>query len=795
MDDLREHLQAALRGSYTIERELGGGGMSRVFLAEETALHRRVVIKVLPGGVAGQLSIDRFKREIGLAARLQHAHIVPLLSAGEVDGLPYFTMPYVEGESLRTRLASEGVLPLNVAVRELREVASALAYAHAQGVVHRDIKPENILLSGGAAMVTDFGVAKAVSASTTMGESGLTSLGMAVGTPAYMAPEQASADPFVDHRADLYAWGVLAYEMLSGQAPFAARSAQQMLAAHIAEVPEPVTKRRPTVPAALAQLVMRCLEKLPADRPQSADELLRTLDTITTPSGDTPPAPAPGTGVLRATGRRRRLAYLAAALLAVFAVAAAGWKMLRSRSGAATSGPRSIAVLPFENVGGDSTQEYFSTGMADDIASALVNDGVRVAPRASAMAFKGRSATAREVGSALSVDAVLTGHVSRLGKRLRVSVELADAKGGVVLGAFSQDRETSDLFAVQRAITDSILGVLRVSLQRGTCLAPRRKHVEDPVAHDLVLQGRYLADLATRESLNRAIGLFNRAIEIDPEAISAYAGLGYAWIVFCDGFAPPVEAYPQGKAALARAMLIDSTRADVWSGLAQVTAFEWDWPRMRSEIDRARALNPNDPLLPFDESVYQLMVGDRSRAIASAQEWTRADPLNPVPLVMLEWSFFFDAKHDSTIAVARRIEQIAPGFAYLDGFAGYAFGEQKRYAEAESTFKAAEPVIGHRSPGLAWVLALEGKQAESRAVLAEIERDWKTKYVVPEMVAWAYDALGEKEKAWEWLEKGVEVHSWWSVVSTKWPAFEKLGGEERYLDIRRRLNLPEVAGR
>jgi serine/threonine protein kinase len=238
--DLRDQLQATLSGSYTLERELAGGGMSRVFVAEETAFGRKVVVKVLPPEAAAQVSLERFKREILLAAKLQHPHIVPLLTAGESNGLPYFTMPFVEGESLRVRLAQHGELPVNQAIRILREIASALAYAHEHGIVHRDIKPDNVLLSRGSAMVTDFGVAKALTASTNAEHGGTTSLGVALGTPAYMSPEQASADPNVDYRADIYSFGVLAYELLTGQPPFVGRTPQQMLAAHVNEAAEAI---------------------------------------------------------------------------------------------------------------------------------------------------------------------------------------------------------------------------------------------------------------------------------------------------------------------------------------------------------------------------------------------------------------------------------------------------------------------------------------------------------------------------------------------------------------------------
>jgi serine/threonine protein kinase len=285
---LQEQLQRALGEAYLLERELGGGGMSRVFLALERMLDRKVVVKVLLPELAAGVNVERFRREIQLAAQLQHPHIVPLLSAGEAEGLPYFIMPFVTGESLRTRVAREGEFPIAETVRILRDVVSALAYAHARGVIHRDVKPDNVLLSGGVAVVTDFGVAKAVSASSgASGPTGLTSLGVALGTPAYMAPEQATASPNTDHRADIYALGIMAYEMLTGTPPFMGRSAQQVLAAQVVEEPELVERRRPAVPPMLATLVKECLAKRPADRPQTAADVMHVLDAIATPSGGT----------------------------------------------------------------------------------------------------------------------------------------------------------------------------------------------------------------------------------------------------------------------------------------------------------------------------------------------------------------------------------------------------------------------------------------------------------------------------------------------------------------------------
>ena len=362
---LVEQLRASLGTTYSITRELGGGGMSRVFEAEDKALGRTVVIKVLQPELAAGVNADRFKREVQFSARLQHPHIVPVLTAGEVDGLPYYVMPFVKGDTVRAALA-RGPFSIDDTIGILSDVAKALAFAHADGVVHRDIKPDNILLSAGAATVADFGIAKALS-SARRGESGetLTSLGTSLGTPAYMAPEQVAGDPDVDQRADIYAFGCVAYEMLTGQPPFAGRSPQQLLAAHVMETPVPVAQKRPGMPASLAALVMSCLEKEPARRPQTATEIVTRL----TSSGvqDTTPPVASGR-----THRPPAWVIAAGVLLVAAGGAFAAYKSLGPRA-APTDGSIQLAVAPFEVL--DPQLMQWKEGMVDELSRNLDGAG------------------------------------------------------------------------------------------------------------------------------------------------------------------------------------------------------------------------------------------------------------------------------------------------------------------------------------------------------------------------------------------------------------------------------------
>ncbi|MGK2935807.1 MAG: protein kinase domain-containing protein [Gemmatimonadaceae bacterium] len=631
MTELREQLQKTLGDGLTLEQELGGGGMSRVFVAHEAALGRKVVVKVLPPDMAAAVNIDRFRREIQLAAQLQHPHIVPLLSAGETEGLPYFTMPFVKGESLRAKLARGGELPVSESVRVLREVASALAYAHENGLVHRDIKPENVLVSGGSAMVTDFGVAKAVSASS--GSAGLTSLGVALGTPAYMAPEQATADPNTDHRADIYALGVLAYEMLSGSTPFSGRSPQAMLAAQVTETPDPVSKLRPTIPPMLADLVMWCLEKRPADRPQSAAEVMHELDALSTPSGGMAPTTAHRSVKVDARFAKRSYA-VAAGALALALIAFAAWKVTRPSSVSAEAIPTpALAVLPFENRGSVSGQE-FTDGMTEEITNRLSSvRGLRVVGRQSARSYAASDKPLQQIAQELGVQYLLTGTVrwdkDAAGKEIvRVSPALIRASDATQVWGEAYQTVLSGMFEVQSQVASSVASALNVALLEPEREALAAKLTENVDAYALYLRASELLRTAQVPPLREAAALLDRAVALDPEFAHAYARLSIAhtelyWF-YGDRSAQRLRL---AKAAADKALAL---KPDLSEGHQALGVYYYhgflDYESALRELEAAEKGRPNSADVLFFKAFVQRRSGKWRESVATMARAIELDP-------------------------------------------------------------------------------------------------------------------------------------------------------------------------
>lgn len=515
--DLSAQLQASLGAAYRIVRELGGGGMSRVFLAEDLALHRDVVIKVLHPELAAGVNAERFNREVLLSARLQHPHIVPVLSAGQIDGLPYYVMPFVKGESLRDRIAA-GPLSIGEIVGILGDVAKALGYAHSESVVHRDIKPDNILLSGGAATVADFGIAKALSSARQQepGEA-LTSLGMSLGTPAYMAPEQVAGDPGTDHRADIYSLGCVAYEMLSGRSPFAGKSPQQMLAAQVMEPPAPVAQQRAGVPAALAALVMKCLEKEPSRRPQTAKELASALET----TGAYEVLPTVG------SSWGKRAALIAGAIVVL---AALGIGTYRMRAPAAPSGALNLAVAPFEVL--DPQLALWKEGMVDVLSRNLDGAGpIRaLSPSVTIKRWEGHAERAAAVafGRKVGAQIVLYGQLQSAGRDLvsaRVWIVDADKDAPPV------EIEVRDSTARMDRVSDSLSVRSLAAIGRTRTIGAAQLASLGSNSLPAIRAFLHGAQFFRRAQWDSAATALREAVSVDSTFGIAYAMLGesYGW--------------------------------------------------------------------------------------------------------------------------------------------------------------------------------------------------------------------------------------------------------------------------
>ncbi len=478
-----DRLRTTLAGSYKIDRELGKGGMATVYLAQDAKHERLVALKVLHPDLAASLGPDRFLREIKLAARLNHPHILPLHDSGEADGFLYYVMPYVEGESLRERLDRDQQLPIDEAVHHGRAIASALDYAHRQGIVHRDIKPENVMLYEGEAMVMDFGIAKAVSAA---GSETLTQTGMMIGTPAYVSPEQAAGEMNLDGRSDQYSLACMVYEMITGERPFSGATPQAIMAKRFTETPKPLRTLRHDAPENVEKAVMRAMST-------------------------------------ESTGRYSTSAQFAQALVSTDMATPTDTASLPK---AAMSAAKSVAVLPFTNMSADAENEYFTDGMAEEIINALTKiQSLRVTSRTSSFSFKGKNDDIGEIGRKLKVSTVLEGSVRKMGNRLRITAQLVNVADGSNLWSEKYDREIEDIFAIQDDISQAIVKALRVILTEGEKKQIEKSRTENVQAYDYYLRGRQYTHQLRRKSLEYARQMFNKAIEIDRDYARAYAGV------------------------------------------------------------------------------------------------------------------------------------------------------------------------------------------------------------------------------------------------------------------------------
>ncbi|HEV8123622.1 MAG TPA: protein kinase [Gemmatimonadales bacterium] len=773
MSDI-SRLVTALADRYRIERELGQGGMATVYLAEDIKHSRKVAVKVLKPELAAVLGAERFLAEIKVTANLQHPNLLPLFDSGAADGFLYYVMPYVQGETLRARLERERQLPVDEVVRLVTLLANAMDYAHAQGVIHRDLKPDNILLQAGQPVIADFGIALAVAQA---GGSRVTETGLSLGTPHYMSPEQAAGERTLDAKSDQYALGAVTYEMLSGEPPHTGPTAQAIIARLMTEKPRTLRATRPEVPPAIDLAVGRALAKSPADRFPSCGAFAKALIA----------GPAP----------RKRGWLIAAVVVGLALVAIAAWLVISKRSPASAptaETAKSIAVLPLVNVGGDSTQEYFADGMAEELANALGKvPGLRVAARTSSFAFKGRqNLDVREVGEKLDVAVVLQGSVRRVGDRMRVSVQLIDANQRVELWSDSYNQPVKDAFAVQDSITQAIVNQLALKLGGAELAATLAERTSNPESHDLYLQGMSLVHEATEPAIRRALVYFRNALAGDSAYAQAYVGIAWAYAWLADAYQPSGIAYDSTRMAAEKAMQLGSQAGENYTlhGYASFVT-DWDVAKAEREIQRGVALSPNSADAAVIYANFLCLTGRTDAGLAQADRAIELDRLSPWPGFVREWCLYLARRYDEVIAQHARTAALDQTFIYLDTFLGAAYREQGRYDLALAEYARAQGYMGEQPlHGYAITYARMGKLKEAREILGRLEAYARRHYVNPLFVAEVHASLGEKDLAFEWLERAVEDRTNLLAGLNTWPELESLHSDPRFAALGRRLGLP-----
>jgi serine/threonine protein kinase/tetratricopeptide (TPR) repeat protein len=567
---MQEQLTEMLKGRYKIERELGRGGMATVYLAEDLRHGRDVAVKVLHSELASAVGADRFLREIRLAARLNHPRILPLFDSGEAGGFLYYVMPYVEGESLRDRLNRDHQLTLEEAADVTRSVAAALDYAHRHKIVHRDIKPENIMLHEGEALVMDFGIAKAL---TLAGSDTLTQVGMVVGTPAYVSPEQAAGEIDIDGRSDQYSLGCVLFEMLSGERPFNGPTAQAVLNKRFSEPVPSLSALMDGVPEETEAALAKAMSKDPAARFQTSTAFAKAIvpPQVTTPTTVTVPE---GVQVVK-----------------------------------------SIAVLPFTNMSADPENEYFTDGMAEEIINALSKiKSLGVASRTSTFAFKGTTEDIREIGKKLEVSAVLEGSVRKMGTKIRVTAQLINVANGLQLWSDKYDRELEDVFAIQDEIAQNIVKALRVVISEDEKRAIEKNPTENVEAYDYYLRGRKFFHQNRRTSLEFARKMFTRAIEVDPNYARAYAGIADCCSILYMYFDARESNLKQADKASQTALDLDPDLAEAHSARGLSYSLSKRYEQAHKEFEIAMKLDPKLYEAPYFYGRACLAQGHASEA-------------------------------------------------------------------------------------------------------------------------------------------------------------------------------------
>ena len=799
-------------GPYKILASIGAGGMGEVYRAQDTKLGRDVALKVLPAEMAHDPErLARFHREAKALAQLDHPNIVTIHSVEECNGVHFLTMQLVEGRSLDRVIPASG-LPLEQIVEIARALGDALAVAHDKGIVHRDLKPGNVMVTNeGHVKVLDFGLAKDVRAANggdlTLTSDSQTQIGVVMGTPAYMSPEQ-TAGRLLDHRTDIFSLGVVLHEMATGRRPFEGTSSAELVSAILRDTPPSVTDARPDLPSDLARIIRRCLEKDPSHRVQTARDVSnefrdlarqtsQKLAAATTSTSSSRAVPAADSGIPHADEvsgvKRHAIALTIAAILLVIGFAGVGIYLKGSKAGQVDS----IAVLPLENRSNDPEAEYISDGITESINNSLTRlPSLRVIPHSVASHYRGKSMDMRKVGDELRVQAVLTGSIAQRGDDLTVNVELDDVRNGKQLWGERYNRKLADLLAVQNEIAREVSQLLRSQLSAEDQQKLTKGSTDNPEAYQLYLKGKYYTNKLSKAGFSKGIEYFNQAIALDHQYGLAYSGLAYNYINQDDWFMPPNEAGPKTREAAQKALAIDESDGGAHLSMAIVTHwYDWNWAAAESEFKRAIELNPNNWEAHTYYSWFLAPMGRNDQSIAEAKRAQQADPLSGFANFNVGGALVFARQWDPAIEQLHRAIEVDPTFWFSHCFLGRAYEQKGKLPEAIAEFQRALELEEDNAEiwsGLGHAYALSGKRAEAQKVLEHLKGVSAHSWVAPYNIAVIYAGLGEKEQAFAFLDQAYKDRSYYLPTYLATDArIDSLRSDPRFVELRKRVGLPE----